>query len=89
MKSGPAGRKGARGLERAGPAMAHGRKQHGAQGTTSFPRGPRVRESGRGRQRQRLTGGANRPSAGRNPAAGGLDGDSPPATGFLGNGQAP
>jgi hypothetical protein len=33
-------------------------------------------------------GGVNWPSAGENPAAGGLDGDSPPATRFLGNGQA-
>jgi hypothetical protein len=28
----------------------------GARETTPFPRGPRVRESGRGRRRQRLTG---------------------------------
>jgi hypothetical protein len=30
----------------------------------------------------------NRPSVGENPAAGGLDSDSPTATRFWGNGQA-
>jgi hypothetical protein len=30
----------------------------------------------------------NRPSAGENPVAGGLDGDSSSVTRFLGNGQA-
>jgi hypothetical protein len=60
----------------------------GTRGVTPFPRGPHVRESGRGQQRQWSTGGVNRPSVGENPAAGGLDGDSPPATRFWGNGQA-
>jgi hypothetical protein len=32
------------------------RNDTGARETTSLPRGPRVRESGRGRRRQRLTG---------------------------------
>jgi hypothetical protein len=36
-----------------------------------------------------VDGGVNRPSAGENPAASGLGGDSPPVTRFLGNGQAP
>jgi hypothetical protein len=36
-----------------------------------------------------VDGGVNRPSAGENPAAGGLGGDSPSVTQFLGNGQAP
>jgi hypothetical protein len=33
--------------------------------------------------------GVNRPSAVKNPAAGGLGGDSPPVTRFLGNRHAP
>jgi hypothetical protein len=33
-----------------------------------------------------VDGGVNRPSAGENPAAGGLGGDSPLVTRFLGNG---
>jgi hypothetical protein len=64
----------------------------GARETVPFPRGPRVRESGRGRRRQRLTGRgepADHGGGGGNSAAGGIDGDSPPATRFLGIGQAP
>jgi hypothetical protein len=33
-----------------------------------------------------VDGGVNRPSAGENPAAGGLGGDSPPVARFSGNG---
>jgi hypothetical protein len=39
-----------------------------------------------GRTASAVDGGMNRPSAGEDPAAGGLGGDSPPVTRFLGNG---
>jgi hypothetical protein len=73
----------------ADPAAAQGGRRRGrARGTTS-PRGPHARERGRGGTAPAVDGGVNRPSAGENPAAGGLGGDSPPVTRFLGNGQAP
>jgi hypothetical protein len=61
----------------------------GARETAPLPKGPRVRDSGRGRRRQRLTGQGESADRGENPATGGFDGDSPPTTRFLGIGQAP
>jgi hypothetical protein len=83
-------RAGTCGRERAGPATAHGEKQRGRAWDDAVSTGP---------TRQREREGATAPTAdgagrtgrprGRKPATGGLDGDSPPVTRFLGNGQAP
>jgi hypothetical protein len=51
--------------------------------------GPTRQREREGETAPTVDGGVNRPSAGENPATGGLGGDSPPATRFLGNGQAP
>jgi hypothetical protein len=80
-----AGRARARGC--AGPAAAQGGRRRGRVRGTASPRGPHARESGRGGgTAPAVDGGVNRPSAGENPVAGGLSGDSSPVTRFLGNG---
>jgi hypothetical protein len=80
-KSGPVGRRGARGHERAGPATAHGEKRRGRARDDVVSMGP-TRQG----EREGETAPADR---GEKPAAGGLDGGSPPVTRFLGIGQAP
>jgi hypothetical protein len=75
--------------ECADPAAAQGGRRCGRARVMPSPRGPHDRESGRGETAPTVDGGVNRPSAGENPAASGLGGDSPPVTRFLGNGQAP
>jgi hypothetical protein len=45
-----------------------------------------AKAEGRGGNGAMVDGGVNRPSAGENPAAGGLGGDSPPVARFSGNG---
>jgi hypothetical protein len=51
--------------------------------------GPTCQRERKGGTAPAVDSGVNRPSAGENPATGGLGGDSPPVTRFLGNGQAP
>jgi hypothetical protein len=72
----------ARGREGAGPVAAQGGRRRGRAGMTPSPRDPHASESGRGRNGATVDGGVNRPSAGENPAAGGLGGDSPSVTRF-------
>jgi hypothetical protein len=88
--SGPAGCRGAHGRERAGPARPQGRETAWArEKTTSWSQ---AHAPGRAGGETASTGdgaGANRPTHGENPAAGGFNGDSPPVTRFLGIGQVP
>jgi hypothetical protein len=51
--------------------------------------GPTRQREREGETAPTVDDGVNRPSAGENPAADGLEGDSPLVTRFLGNGQAP
>ena len=68
------------------PAGGETARARGSNGVTA---GPPVNESG-GETASRFHGAGEPAVRGEeNPAAGGLDGDSPPATRFLGNGQAP
>jgi hypothetical protein len=78
----------ARGREGAGPVAAQGGRRRGRVGMTLSPWGPHTSESRRGGGRNSATvdGGVNRPSAGENPAAGGLGGDLPPVAWFSGSG---
>jgi hypothetical protein len=79
-KSGLA-RRSARGREGAGPSAAQGGEKARAQGKTPSPRGPRDRESGRGRRRQRFDGvGRTGRLRGGKPADG-----LPPVSRFSGN----
>jgi hypothetical protein len=83
--SGPAGCRGARRPSTAPRARdGAGTRENGVVVT-----GPRARESGRGDGVSGRRAGANRPTRGQNPAAGGFNGDSPPVTRFLGIGQVP
>jgi hypothetical protein len=64
----------------------------GARGDDAVAAGPHASESGGGgggKQRHGLTAGRTGHPRGRNPAAGGLSGDSPPVARFLGNGWSP
>jgi hypothetical protein len=80
----------ARGRERAGPARPKGGRRHGR--ARKRRRGHGAHAPGRvgGETASATDGaGANRPTRGENPAAGGFNGDSPPVTRFLGIGQVP
>jgi hypothetical protein len=88
--SGLAGCRGACGRERAGLAQPkderrcrRARKGHRGHGTTR--QGERAGETASAADGV----GANRPTRGENPTAGGFNGDSPPVTRFLGIGQVP
>jgi hypothetical protein len=82
----PSREQGARGRECAGPAAAQGRRWSGRARATASPRGPHARESRRGGNSANGRRRGEPALRGENPAAGGLDGDSPPVTRFLGNG---
>jgi hypothetical protein len=65
------------------------RRRRGRAGADAVAAGPHVSESGGGNDATvRRRGRTGRPR-GRNPAAGGLGGDSPPVTRFLDNGEVP
>lgn len=61
----------------------------GVRGDDAVAAGPLASESGGGKRRHGLTAGRTSRPRGRNPAAGGLGGDSPPVARFLGNGWSP
>jgi hypothetical protein len=67
------------------------RRRRGRAGVMASPRGPHVSESGGGGETAPRVDGAGEPAArgGRNPAAGGLGGNSPLVARFLDNGEVP
>jgi hypothetical protein len=72
------------------PSTAHDEKRRGC--ARKRHRGHEAHAPGRagGETASAADGaGANRPTRGENPAAGGFNGDSPPVTRFLGIGQTP
>jgi hypothetical protein len=76
----------ARGRECAGPRQGTARAREG----NDVAAGPTRQKERKGeRTASAVDGGMNRPSAGEDPAAGGLDGDSLPVTRFLGNRWVP
>jgi hypothetical protein len=76
----------ARGRECAGPGQGTAREREG-DGVVVGP--TRQREWKGERTASAVDGGTNRPSAGEDPAAGGLGGDSPSVARFLDNVQVP
>jgi hypothetical protein len=89
-ESGPARRRARAGAWLRRPSCGPRRetaRAHEGDGVSAGPTRQRERK-GRGTA-PAVDGRVNRPSAGENPTAGGLGGDSPPVTRFLGNGQAP
>jgi hypothetical protein len=77
---------GARGRDCADPAVAQGGRRRGRARGDAVSAGPTRQREREGGTSPTIDGGVNRPSAGENPAAGGLGRDSPPVTRFLGNG---
>jgi hypothetical protein len=91
-KSDPAGRRGARGRERAGLVTAHGEKRRGRARDGAVATGPtrQGEREGEGETAPAVDrAGANRPTVGKTRPPRGFDSDLPPATRFLGIGQAP
>jgi hypothetical protein len=88
--SGPAGRRARARARSRRPATAHGGKRRGRTRGDAVSAGP-TRQRERDGETAPTVDGAGRTGRpwGRKPAAGGLDGDSPSVTRFLGNGQAP
>jgi hypothetical protein len=88
--SGPAGRRARAGARLRQPSCGPRRETTWAREGDVVSVGPTRQRVGKGGgTAPAVDGGVNWPSAGDNPAAGGLGGDSPPVTRFLGNGQAP
>jgi hypothetical protein len=71
------------------PSCGPRRETARARGGDGVSVGPTRQREREGETAPTVDDGVNRPSAGENPAADGLEGDSPLVTRFLGNGQAP
>ena len=83
-------RRSARAREGTGPAVAHGRGDGAGKRERRRHRGAHTSARAEGGTAPRVDGAGEPAGRGeRNPGAGGLGGDSPPVTRFLGHGEVP